>query len=82
MTFWLLTGNADTTESEGANLRAKARVPQKQESEEERKAPGDIVAAMGKGMQRCYIIPSLELVVIRLAFYATTINPTAFARRR
>ena len=40
--------------------------PTKQESEEASKAPIDIVAAMGKGMQHCYIIQSLELVVIRL----------------
>jgi hypothetical protein len=28
--------------------------------------PADTVAAMGKGKNRCYVIPSLEMVVIRM----------------
>jgi hypothetical protein len=28
--------------------------------------PADTVAAMGKGKNRCYVIPSLELVIIRM----------------
>lgn len=68
MTFWLLNGNSDTSESDGATLRerVKDRVRQKQQSKEASKGPSDIVAAMGKGKQRCYIIPLLELVVVRL----------------
>jgi hypothetical protein len=30
------------------------------------KLPTDTVAAMGKGKNRCYVIPSLEMVVIRM----------------
>ena len=66
MTFWLLNGNADTSESEGENPKARARFPQKQESKQTITASSDIVAAMGKGKQRCYIIPTLALVVVRL----------------
>jgi CubicO group peptidase (beta-lactamase class C family) len=28
--------------------------------------PRDLVAAMGRGKQRCYVIPSLELVIVRM----------------
>ena len=65
--WWLLGADAGST-------AALAEFPgvQRQERElEERRLngfqiPGDTVAAMGRGQQRCYIIPSQELVIVRL----------------
>jgi hypothetical protein len=68
MTWWLLGGgDEDSTEAaNGRNLAPKA----KRLIEERRKLsfqpPADTVAAMGKGKNRCYVIPSLEMVVIRM----------------
>jgi CubicO group peptidase (beta-lactamase class C family) len=68
MTWWLLGGgDEDSTEaSNGRNIAPKA----KRLIEERRKLsfqlPADTVAAMGKGKNRCYVIPSLEMVVIRM----------------
>ena len=68
MTWWLLgRGDEDSTEAaNGRNIAPKV----KRLIEERRKLsfqpPADTVAAMGKGKNRCYVIPSLEMVVIRM----------------
>ena len=68
MTWWLLGGaDEESTEaSNGRNIAPKV----KRLIEERRKLsfqpPADTVAAMGKGKNRCYVIPSLEMVVIRM----------------
>ena len=68
MTWWLLgRGDDESTEaSNGRNIAPKV----KRLIEERRKLsfqpPADTVAAMGKGKNRCYVIPSLEMVVIRM----------------
>ncbi len=68
MTWWLL-GDGDDSSAEvanGGNLAPKT----KRLIEERRKLsfqpPADTVAAMGKGKNRCYVIPSREMVVIRM----------------
>ncbi len=67
LTFWLLGGDASSAAvADGLRVAPKAQ----RESEERRRLrfqpPRDTVAAMGKGKQRCYIIPSLEMVIVRL----------------
>jgi hypothetical protein len=68
MTWWLL-GSGDESSTEAANGR-NAAPKAKRLAEERRKLnfrpPVDTVAAMGKGKNRCYVIPSLEMVVIRM----------------
>lgn len=68
MTWWLL-GDGDESSTEAANGRNLA--PKTKRLVEERRKlkfqpPADTVAAMGKGKNRCYVIPSLEMVVIRM----------------
>ncbi|MFM7562782.1 MAG: hypothetical protein ACKO81_07095, partial [Planctomycetota bacterium] len=68
MTWWLL-GDGDESSTEVANGRDRA--PKTKRLIEERrelnfKPPADTVAAMGKGKNRCYVIPSREMVVIRM----------------
>ncbi len=66
MTFWLLGGGGDTTDSDGAPATASARRAIEERRQSGFQPPRDTVAAMGKGKQRCYIIPSLGLVIIRM----------------
>jgi CubicO group peptidase (beta-lactamase class C family) len=68
MTWWLL-GDGDESSTEAANGRNLA--PKTKRLVEERrklnfKPPADTVAAMGKGKNRCYVIRSREMVVIRM----------------
>ncbi len=68
LTWWLL-GGGDESSTEAAN--GKNLDPKAKRALEERRAlnfrpPADTVAAMGKGKNRCYVMPSLELVVIRM----------------
>jgi CubicO group peptidase (beta-lactamase class C family) len=68
MTWWLL-GDGDESSTEAANGRELA--PKTKRLIEERRKlnfqpPADTVAAMGKGKNRCYVIPSREMVVIRM----------------
>jgi CubicO group peptidase (beta-lactamase class C family) len=69
MTWWLLGGGDDsaTTAADGGNApTTKAKRVLKQRPAASSRPPADTVAAMGKGKNRCYVIPSLELVVIRM----------------
>jgi CubicO group peptidase (beta-lactamase class C family) len=68
LTWWLL-GGGDEESTEAANGRNIA--PRMKRMMEVRRKlsfqpPTDTVAAMGKGKNRCYVIPSLEMVVIRM----------------
>jgi CubicO group peptidase (beta-lactamase class C family) len=68
MTWWLLGGGNESS-TEAANggrtaLRAKRLFQQRRSLDF--KPPSDTVAAMGKGKNRCYVIPSREMVVIRM----------------
>ncbi|MCY2976739.1 MAG: hypothetical protein NTW52_18940 [Planctomycetota bacterium] len=61
------SGDEDRTEAlNGRNIAPKA----KRLIEERRKLSfhpsADTVAAIGKGKNRCYVIPSLDMVVIRM----------------
>ena len=68
MTWWLL-GRGDEESTEAANGR-KIAPKARRLTEERRKLsfqpPADTVAAMGKGKNRCYVIPTLDMVVIRM----------------
>jgi len=67
LTFWLMGQGIEGTEAgDGVPLPAKARRVLEERQQIGFHPPEDTVAAMGKGKQRCYIIPSLELVIIRL----------------
>jgi CubicO group peptidase (beta-lactamase class C family) len=67
MTFWLMGQGIEGTEAgDGVQLPAKARRVIEQRKQLGFQPPQDTVAAMGKGEQRCYIIPSQERVIIRL----------------
>jgi CubicO group peptidase (beta-lactamase class C family) len=67
LTFWLLGGDTTSTAlADGKNADAKARRALDERRQLGFTPPRDLVAAMGKGKQRCYIIPSLELVIVRL----------------
>jgi CubicO group peptidase (beta-lactamase class C family) len=69
LTWWLLGGGDDTatTAADGGNTTTKkAKRALAQRKALDFRPPADSVAAMGKGKQRCYVIPSLELVVIRM----------------
>jgi CubicO group peptidase (beta-lactamase class C family)/enterochelin esterase-like enzyme len=68
MTWWLL-GDGDETSTEAANggiIRSPAKRLMDQRRKRNFAPPADTVAAMGKGKNRCYVIPSLEMVVIRM----------------
>ncbi|MFM8728367.1 MAG: hypothetical protein ACKON9_24985, partial [Planctomycetaceae bacterium] len=67
LTFWLMGQGIEGTEAgDGVQLPAKARRVIEERKQLGFQPPKDTVAAMGKGKQRCYIIPSRELVIIRL----------------
>jgi CubicO group peptidase (beta-lactamase class C family) len=67
LTFWLLGRGTEGIEAgDGVQLPAKARRVIEERKRLGFQPPKDTVAAMGKGKQRCYVIPSQELVIIRL----------------
>ncbi len=69
MTWWLLGGGDESamTAADGGNaLTAKAKRALQERASLGFRPPADTVAAMGKGKNRCYVIPSLELVLIRM----------------
>jgi len=66
LTFWLIGRGGDADASDAAPATAKARRAIKERKQLGFQPPRDTVAAMGKGKQRCYIISSLDLDVIRL----------------
>ncbi|MFY7874256.1 MAG: hypothetical protein ACOVQM_02340, partial [Pirellula sp.] len=68
MTWWLLGGgDEDSTEAaNGRNIAPKARRLIQERRKQSYQPPADTVAAMGKGKNRCYVIPSLEMVIIRM----------------
>ena len=67
LTFWLIGQGIEGTEAgDGVQLPAKARRVIEERKQLGFQPPKDTVAAMGKGKQRCYVIPSQELVIIRL----------------
>lgn len=61
LAFWLIGGGklAATGTADGLLLRTAL-------GGSDFTLPEDTVAAMGKGKNRCYVIPSLELVIVRL----------------
>ena len=68
MTWWLL-GDGDESSTEaanGRNVEPKLRRVLEERRKLKFKPPADTVAAMGKGKNRCYVIPSLEMVIIRM----------------
>lgn len=69
MTWWLLGGGDEAATSAadgGAAPLGKARRALAARKQGDRPPPADTVAAMGKGKNRCYVIPSLQLVIIRM----------------
>ncbi len=68
MTWWLLGGgDEDSTEAaNGRNIAPKVKRLLDERRKRSFQPPADTVAAMGKGKNRCYVIPSLEMVVIRM----------------
>lgn len=67
LTFWLLGGDASSAAvADGLSVEPKAQRAIEERRRLRFQPPRDTVAAMGKGKQRCYLIPSLELVVVRL----------------
>ena len=67
LTFWLIGRGSEGTEAgDGVQFPAKARRVIEEREKLGFQPPKDTVAAMGKGKQRCYVIPSQELVIIRL----------------
>jgi CubicO group peptidase (beta-lactamase class C family) len=67
LTFWLLgRGTGGIEAGDGIQLPAKARRVIEERKPLGLQPPKDTVAAMGKGKQRCYVIPSQELVIVRL----------------
>ena len=68
MTWWLL-GNGDSSSAAAADGRAVDTKARRALEERQRlgfQPPKDTVAAMGRGKNHCYVMPSLELVVIRM----------------
>ena len=68
MTWWLLgRGDEDSTEAaNGRNIAPKAKRLIDERRKLSFRPTADTVVAMGKGKNRCYVIPSLEMVVIRM----------------
>lgn len=69
MTWWLLGGGAAETsfaDSEGSRGRMTARIAQQLKARRQGLIPADTVAALGKGKNCCYVIRSLEMVIIRM----------------
>jgi hypothetical protein len=68
MTWWLLGGGDEesTEASNGRNITPKVKRLIEGRRKLSFQPPADTVAAMGKGKNRCYVIPSLEMVVIRM----------------
>ena len=68
LTWWLLGGGdeSSTEAANGRNLNPKAKRALEERRSLNFRPPADTVAAMGKGKNRCYVMPSLELVVIRM----------------
>jgi CubicO group peptidase (beta-lactamase class C family) len=69
LTWWLLGGGDEsaTSAADGGNTpAAKAKRALLERARSGSRPPADTVAAMGKGKNRCYVIPSLELVIIRM----------------
>jgi hypothetical protein len=66
-----LLGGGDESSTEAANgviISPKAKRALDERRQLKFKLPTDTVAAMGKGKNRCYVIPSLEMVVIRMGY--------------
>lgn len=69
MTWWLLGGGAAENafaDSEGPRGRLTARIAQQLKARRQGLIPADTVAALGKGKNCCYVIRSLEMVIIRM----------------
>jgi CubicO group peptidase (beta-lactamase class C family) len=69
MTWWLLGGGAAESsfaDSEGLRGRMTARIAQQLKARRQGLIPADTVAALGKGKNCCYVIRSLEMVIIRM----------------
>lgn len=69
MTWWLLGGGAAESsfaDSEGPRGRITARIAQQLKARRQELIPADTVAALGKGKNCCYVIRSLDLVIIRM----------------
>ena len=68
LTWWLLGGGdeSSTAAADGGNVAPKLKRALVERAKLGFKPPRDTVAAMGKGKQRCYVIPSLDLVIVRL----------------
>jgi len=68
MTWWLLGGGDEesTEAANGRNIAPKARRAIAERRRLNFQPPADTVAAMGKGKNRCYVLPSLDMVVIRM----------------
>lgn len=68
LTWWFLGGGdeSNTEAANGKNLGLKAKRVLEERRSLNFRPPADTVAAMGKGRNRCYVMPSLELVVIRM----------------
>lgn len=71
MTWWLLGGGAAESsfaDSEGGRGRGRltTRIAQQLKARRQELIPADTVAALGKGKNCCYVIRSLDLVIIRM----------------
>ncbi len=68
MTWWLLGGGDEnaTLAADGRNVAPLTRRFIQERRKRTFQPPADTVAAMGKGKNRCYVIPSREMVVIRM----------------
>ena len=69
MSWWLLGGGDDDSsfaQADGARGRIAGRLMQQLKARRGGLIPADTVAAMGKGKNRCYVIRSLDLVIIRM----------------
>ncbi len=68
MSWWLLGGGDESTTeaANGGSVASRAKRIFQQRRLLDFKPPTDTVAAMGKGKNRCYVIPSREMVVVRM----------------